>query len=43
MKVVKAEYNGPDSDGDINLELEVAIENTFQNVSSARHSQKSAY
>jgi len=30
MKVVKAEYDGPDPDGDINLELEVAIENTSE-------------
>lgn len=28
MKVIKAEYNGPDSDGDLNFDLEVAVENT---------------
>ena len=28
MKIIKAEYNGPDSDGDLNFDLEVAVENT---------------
>jgi len=30
MKVIKAEYNGPDEDGDINIDLEVAIQNTSE-------------
>ena len=28
MKVIKAEYDGPDSDGDLNFDLEVVVENT---------------
>ena len=30
MKVLKAEYDGPDSDGDINVTLEVAMENSSE-------------
>ncbi|MDA8654094.1 hypothetical protein N9M50_03055 [Alphaproteobacteria bacterium] len=30
MKVIKAEYNTPDSDGDITLSMELALENSSE-------------